>query len=307
MHQPDAGEEFAERFFGRGGGHPAIRREARECDASAFVTTAAWPRCPSYRGNSCASQPLERNSARGTTNLNSATIERGYDNLCISRRARYDGGVCSVKPNCLRNCNVDEDHRAVAALGHTARRPDQHGVHLKVRTRRGPPALPGQTIEDFTLNDSLGAKRSLSEWKDRKAVVVVFLGTECPLAKLYGKRLAELDKEFGPQGVQIVGINANQQDTLQEMIGYARKHGIEFPLLKDAGARVADQFGATRTPEAFVLDAQPSVQYHGRIDDQYGVGAARSAATQSELVDAIEAVLAGEPVSTPVDDGASAA
>jgi peroxiredoxin len=164
----------------------------------------------------------------------------------------------------------------------------------------GRPALPGHTIEDFTLNDSLGAKRSLSDWKDRKAVVVVFLGTECPLAKLYGKRLAELDKEYGPQGVQIVGINSNQQDTLQEMLGYARNHGIEFPLLKDAGARVADQFGATRTPEAFVLDAQGVVQYHGRIDDQYGVGAARNAATHSELIDAIKAVLANEPVPTPV-------
>jgi peroxiredoxin len=162
------------------------------------------------------------------------------------------------------------------------------------------PALPGQTIDAFTLNDSFGAKRSLSEWKNRKAVVIVFLGTECPLAKLYGKRLAELDKEYGPQGVQIVGINSNQQDTLQEMLGYARDHGIEFPLLKDAGASVADQFGATRTPEAFVLDAKRAVQYHGRIDDQYGVGAARNAATHSELVDAIKAVLAGKPVATPV-------
>jgi peroxiredoxin len=162
------------------------------------------------------------------------------------------------------------------------------------------PALPGQMIENFTLNDALGAKRSLSEWKDRKAVVVVFLGTECPLAKLYGKRLAELDKEYGAQGVQIVGINSNQQDTLQELVGYGRDHGIEFPLLKDAGARVADQFGATRTPEAFVLDAKHVVQYHGRIDDQYGVGASRKAAKRSELVDAIKAVLANEPVPTPV-------
>lgn len=164
----------------------------------------------------------------------------------------------------------------------------------------GRPVPPGQSIDDFTLNDSLGAKRSLSEWKDRKAIVIVFLGTECPLAKLYGKRLAELDKEYRPQGVQIVGINSNQQDTLQEMLGYARDHGIAFPLLKDAGARVADQFGATRTPEAFVLDAHGVVQYRGRIDDQYGVGAARNAAKRSELVDALKALLAGEPVPTPV-------
>jgi hypothetical protein len=104
--------------------------------------------------------------------------------------------------------------------------------------------------------------------------------------------------------VQIVGINSNQQDTLQELVGYARDHGIEFPLLKDAGARVADQFGATRTPEVFVLDAQRVVRYHGRIDDQYGVGSARNKPTHSELVDALEAVLGGQPVkvaaTTPV-------
>ncbi|HYO23762.1 MAG TPA: redoxin domain-containing protein [Lacipirellulaceae bacterium] len=160
------------------------------------------------------------------------------------------------------------------------------------------PALPGRIIDDFTLNDAHGAKRSLSEWSDRQAVVVVFLGTECPLAKLYGTRLADLDRQYRRRGVQIVGINSNQQDTLQELIGYGTRHDIEFPLLKDAGALVADQFGATRTPEAFVLDRGRVVRYHGRIDDQYGVGAARNAPTRSELVEAIEAVLAGKPVPT---------
>jgi hypothetical protein len=66
--------------------------------------------------------------------------------------------------------------------------------------------------------------------------------------------------------------------------------------LKDPGARVANQFGATRTPEAFVLDRRRVVQYHGRIDDQYGVGSARNKPTHSELVDAVEALLAGKAV-----------
>jgi peroxiredoxin len=161
------------------------------------------------------------------------------------------------------------------------------------------PPAPGRTIGDFTLNDALGAKRSLSEWTSSKAIVVVFLGAECPLSKLYGKRLGDLDRELAGQGVQFVGINANQQDTLQELAAYGRKHHIDFPLLKDAGARVADQFGATRTPEAFVLDGQRVIRYHGRIDDQYGVGSARSKATHSELRAAVDSLLAGEPVATP--------
>lgn len=155
---------------------------------------------------------------------------------------------------------------------------------------------PATPIADFTLNDHAGAKRSLAEWSDKPIVVVVFLGTECPLAKLYGQKLAGLDKEYADRGVQIIGINSNQQDTLQELAGYGTKFGIEFPLLKDPGAKVADQFGATRTPEAFVLDQRRIVRYHGRIDDQYGVGSARNEATNNELVDAIEALLSGKAV-----------
>lgn len=151
-------------------------------------------------------------------------------------------------------------------------------------------------ISEFTLNDQAGAKRSLSEWKGKPVVVVVFLGTECPLAKLYGQKLGEMEQQFAERGVQFVGVNPNQQDTLQELAGYGVKFGVKFPLLKDPGAKIAAEFGATRTPEAFVLDADRVVRYRGRIDDQYGVGAARDRATKTELVDAIESLLADKPV-----------
>jgi peroxiredoxin len=155
-------------------------------------------------------------------------------------------------------------------------------------------------IAEFTLNDHAGAKRSLAEWSDKPVLVVVFLGTECPLAKLYGQKLVEIEKQFAERGVQFVGINSNQQDTLQELAGYGTKFGIKFPLLKDPGAKVADQFGATRTPEAFVLDRDRVIRYQGRIDDQYGVGAARNKATNTELVDAVEALLDDKPVEVAV-------
>ncbi len=114
---------------------------------------------------------------------------------------------------------IDSQAYSCVWLRPTARRrPCVYVASLRWRapTRRPP---SGRTVDDFTLNDYLGAKRSLAEWKDAKAVVVVFLGTECPLAKLYGAKLAELDKKYGGQGVQFVGINSNQQDTLQEIAG----------------------------------------------------------------------------------------
>ncbi|MCA9235980.1 MAG: redoxin domain-containing protein [Planctomycetales bacterium] len=163
----------------------------------------------------------------------------------------------------------------------------------------GAGAIATNPIPDFTLNDYLGAKRSLSQFSDKPVIVVVFLGTECPLAKLYAGRLAELDRDYRDRGVQVLGINANQQDSLVEIAGYARKHGVEFPVLKDAGGKVAELFGATRTPEAFVLDANRVIRYRGRIDDQYGVGAARSDASEQFVKDAVDALLADEPIATP--------
>ena len=138
----------------------------------------------------------------------------------------------------------------------------------------------------------------MSQWNDQKAVVIVFLGTECPLAKLYGQKLVGMQRTYQSKGVQIVGINSNRQDSLAEMANYARVHEIDFPLLKDPDNRVADLFGATRTPEAFLLDPQHQIRYQGRIDDQYGIGYARDAAKVNELAVAIDQLLAGEPITT---------
>ncbi|HUY35600.1 MAG TPA: redoxin domain-containing protein [Pirellulales bacterium] len=154
----------------------------------------------------------------------------------------------------------------------------------------------GRVIENFQLQDHLGAGHELAEWSDRKAVVLAFLGTECPLAARYGRRLAELAAEYGPRGVAFVGVNSNQQDSLAEIGQYVRRHQIEFPLLKDPANKVADLFGAERTPEVFVLDSGRVVRYHGRVDDQYGVGYRRSKPEHRELAAALDALLADEEV-----------
>jgi peroxiredoxin len=166
------------------------------------------------------------------------------------------------------------------------------------------PAAPaaGRRIDDFTLQDYMGAKYALADWPDKRAVVVVFLGAKCPLAKQYGSRLQEMAERYAENGVQFVGINSNRQDSLEEIGHYARECKIELPLLKDPGNRVADLFGAIRTPEAFVLDSERVVRYRGRIDDQFGVGYARGKRSVSELTRAIDEVLAGRPVTTPITD-----
>jgi hypothetical protein len=108
-----------------------------------------------------------------------------------------------------------------------------------------------------------------------------------------------LAHEYADRGVAVVGIDANQQDSLAEIAHYARVHHVEFPLLKDPGNRVADQFGAVRTPEAFVLDRRRVVRYWGRIDDQYGIGYVREKPQRRDVAAALDELLAGKEVSLP--------
>lgn len=165
------------------------------------------------------------------------------------------------------------------------------------------PSPVGKKVDGFALVDFRGKTVSLSDFKDHGVIVVAFLGTECPVAKLYVPRLNELSKTYADRGVAFVAIDSNQQDSIAELAAFARNHAVSFPLLKDPSNVVADQFGALRTPEVFVLDAERVIRYRGRIDDQYGVGQssgyAKPKAQRHDLAWALDDILAGQPVRVP--------
>lgn len=152
---------------------------------------------------------------------------------------------------------------------------------------------------DFRLQDHLGAWHTLDEARERRVVVLAFLGTECPLAEVYAPRLAELARAFDKRGVGFFGIDANRQDGPTAIGRFAAKHDLPFPMLKDVGNELADRLGADRTPEVFVLDASRRVVYRGRIDDQYAIGVHRPSSTRQHLVEALDAVLAGGSPAAP--------
>jgi peroxiredoxin/mono/diheme cytochrome c family protein len=163
-----------------------------------------------------------------------------------------------------------------------------------------PPSAPTeQRIDDFQLRDARGQLHRLSDWKERKLVVVAFLGVDCPLARLYGPRLAELAKEFAPRGVAFVAIDSNRHDAPSDLLRYLRLHPLPFPFLKDVGNIVADQFDAERNPEVFVLDARRIVRYRGRIDDQYTPGLQKPRPERRDLAVALDELLDGKTVSQP--------
>jgi peroxiredoxin len=158
------------------------------------------------------------------------------------------------------------------------------------------PPEPGAKVANFAAKAVDGKVRSLSDYHGKKAVVVVIVGTECPISNLYVVTLAEMHQKYSDKGVQILAVNSNDHDTFDEVAAHAKERKLPFPVLKDEDHSVVDALGASRTPEAFLLDADGVIRYTGRIDDQYGYRYRRASPLHTELKDALDAVLAGKPV-----------
>src|SRR5580704_2447131 len=88
---------------------------------------------------------------------------------------------------------------------------------------------------EFKLQDFRGAWHQLDDVRDRKLVVLAFLGTECPLAKVYAPRLAELARSYEKKGVAFFGVDSNEQDAPSRLARFAKDTDLAFPLLKDVG------------------------------------------------------------------------
>jgi mono/diheme cytochrome c family protein len=120
------------------------------------------------------------------------------------------------------------------------------------------------------------------------------------MSKRYAPRLEELSRTYRERGVRFIGISSSHQDSVTDVVRFARAYDITFPILKDEASRVADQFGAERTPEVFLIDKDRRVRYRGRIDDQFEYEFERAAPSRLDLVVAIEEVLVGGNVRTPL-------
>lgn len=147
-------------------------------------------------------------------------------------------------------------------------------------------------VEDFTLEDYNGVKRSLSDYKDSKAIVVMFIATQCPVSNAYNTRMVGFYKDYSKKNVAVIGINSNKQESVEEIKKHATMHGFEFTVLKDWNNVVADKFQASFTPEIYILNSKFKVLYHGRIDDSQRENNIKS----KDLRVALDNILAGKPV-----------
>src|ERR1700730_13158413 len=154
-----------------------------------------------------------------------------------------------------------------------------------------PPAI-GTTIDDFKLPDADGTERSLNSLKGKNGAVLILIATRCPVSNGYNERMEKLAQDYKARGVNVIGINSNVTEPIAEVKSHAAEKHLTFTILKDDGNKIADRLGATRTPEAYVLDANGKLVYHGRIDNSQNT----ANITSNDLRDALDELLGGKPV-----------
>ena len=154
----------------------------------------------------------------------------------------------------------------------------------------------------FSIKSIQNRPLSLEDRPHDELTVICFLGTECPLAKLYAGRLQRIANDFDNRNVRFVGLNSNRQDSLAELKQFAADQKIQFAFGKDYDNVIADQLNVRRTPEVIVVDRERKIRYRGRIDDQYLPGISRNKPERHDLRIAIEELINGQPVSVAVTE-----
>lgn len=176
------------------------------------------------------------------------------------------------------------------------------GLAAAPAARVAPPIASPDTkgLDGVRLTDPLGVKRSLAEFKEAEVLVLVFVGTACPVSNRSVAPLSRLQARYRSRGVQIVGINANLDDPLAAVARHAKEFRITFPVFKDPHQELANQLQARITPEVFLLDRQRAIRYRGRIDVAAGEDPGGPGTRTGNLKTALDELLAGKKVTTPV-------
>jgi peroxiredoxin len=155
-------------------------------------------------------------------------------------------------------------------------------------------------VKDFVLTDAEGRKHTAAAWKDSKAVVLVFLGTECPVSNGYSPEYRRLAAAYGGKSVLFYGVHPDPDVTAEVAAKHAAEYRLPFAVLLDPTQGVAKQAGVTVVPEAVVLSPKGQVLYRGRIDDRYTPeGMRREEPKTRDLEVALRAVLAGKAPPVP--------
>lgn len=158
---------------------------------------------------------------------------------------------------------------------------------------------PGATLQglaDARVVDAAGKAVGPSAWKTHRAVVLAFLGTECPVSNFYAPQLEAFAREQAKRSVGVYGVYAEPEVTAEEARRHAEEYKLTIPLWLDREQKLADACGIRLVPEVVVLAPDGKLAYRGRIDDRFAAekGKRRQEPRTRELADAVDAVLAGK-------------
>lgn len=139
---------------------------------------------------------------------------------------------------------------------------------------------------------SLGSNQLTSVNLKSQKTVVAFLSSRCPCSESHEKKLADLAQKYSKQGFQFIGIHSNQNESIAEAQQHFKKSPIQFSVLHDDKARLANIFRALKTPHVFVLSEKQEVLYAGGVDDSRDVNNAK----QEYLANALQAIVEHKPI-----------
>ena len=160
----------------------------------------------------------------------------------------------------------------------------------------------GSNAPDFNLPGTDGKTYSLANFSDAKLLVVVFSCNHCPYVIGSEDRIIKFQADYAPKGVAFVAINSNETvghplDSFDHMKQRSKERAFKFPYLRDDSQKVALAYGALRTPDYYVFDAERKLRYTGRMDDNPRNPGKE---TTHELRDAVDAILAGKTPQVPL-------
>lgn len=155
-------------------------------------------------------------------------------------------------------------------------------------------------LPQFSLVDTTGRSHTTAEWASKRAVVLFFSSTDCPLANGYVPEMNRIGQAYSSRGVAFFAVQGDATIAAAEVVKHVKEFSFQFPYLFDPQESLASYTGATTVPQVAVLSPRGEILYLGRIDNrQEDFGKQRPQATQFDLRDALDAVLAGKPVPHP--------
>ena len=158
----------------------------------------------------------------------------------------------------------------------------------------------GTTLPAFRLRDINGKAVTSNDFAGLKGLIVAFICPHCPYVRHIRAEFARLAKDAQQRGLAVIAINSNDvtafpDDSPEGMKKEAAEVGYTFSYLFDDTQDVAKAFRAACTPDFFLFDGQRRLVYRGQFDDSRPNS--QTPVTGKDLKGAVEALLAGTPVS----------